>query len=59
VRDNHRAIDEATALEAARLILVPGGLPSGSRDLAGAVLLGRAMMGDGVIDFAAPRASGV
>jgi len=34
--DNRRAIDEAAVLEAACLVLVPGGLPEGSRDLAGA-----------------------
>jgi sugar phosphate isomerase/epimerase len=34
--ENERAIDEAAELEAACLVLVPGGLPAGSRDLAGA-----------------------
>ncbi|MEV4273790.1 sugar phosphate isomerase/epimerase family protein [Micromonospora aurantiaca (nom. illeg.)] len=34
--DNRRAIDEAAALDAACLVLVVGGLPPGSRDLAGA-----------------------
>jgi sugar phosphate isomerase/epimerase len=34
--DNRRAVDEAATLGAACLILVPGGLPPGSRDLAGA-----------------------
>lgn len=34
--DNRRAIEEAAALEAPALVLVAGGLPSGSRDLAGA-----------------------
>lgn len=34
--DNRRAIDEAAALDAACLVLVAGGLPPGSRDLAGA-----------------------
>ncbi|MEU4440924.1 sugar phosphate isomerase/epimerase family protein [Micromonospora chalcea] len=34
--DNRRAIDEAAALRAACLVLVVGGLPPGSRDLAGA-----------------------
>jgi sugar phosphate isomerase/epimerase len=36
LEDNRRAIDEAAALDAACLVLVPGGLPDGSRDLAGA-----------------------
>jgi sugar phosphate isomerase/epimerase len=34
--DNRRAIEEAAALSAACLVLVVGGLPPGSRDLAGA-----------------------
>jgi sugar phosphate isomerase/epimerase len=34
--ENQRAIDEAAVLGAACLVLVPGGLPPGSRDLAGA-----------------------
>jgi len=34
--DNRRAVDEAAALEAACLVLVPGGLPDSSKDLAGA-----------------------
>jgi sugar phosphate isomerase/epimerase len=34
--DNLAAIDEAASLEAACLVLVPGGLPEGSRDLIGA-----------------------
>jgi sugar phosphate isomerase/epimerase len=33
---NRRAVDEAAALEAACLVLVVGGLPEGSKDLAGA-----------------------
>lgn len=33
---NRAAIDEAAALRAATLVLVPGGLPPGDRDLAGA-----------------------
>ncbi|MEU8313732.1 MULTISPECIES: sugar phosphate isomerase/epimerase family protein [unclassified Micromonospora] len=36
--DNRRAIDEAAELRAACLVLVVGGLPPGSRDLAGARL---------------------
>jgi len=34
--DNRRAIDEAAALGTSTLVLVSGGLPGGSRDLAGA-----------------------
>lgn len=34
--DNRAALDEAAALEAGTLVLVSGGLPPGSRDLAGA-----------------------
>ncbi|MCS5718709.1 sugar phosphate isomerase/epimerase [Herbiconiux sp. CPCC 205763] len=34
--DNVRAIEEAAALGARTLVLVPGGLPEGSKDLAGA-----------------------
>ncbi len=33
---NHEAIEEAAALNAATLVLVPGGLPPGDRDLEGA-----------------------
>jgi sugar phosphate isomerase/epimerase len=36
IEDNRRAIDEAAALGAPTLVLVAGGLPEGSRDLAGA-----------------------
>jgi len=42
--DNRRAIEEAHALEARCLVLVAGGLPPGSRDLAGA----RAQVRDGL-----------
>jgi len=42
--DNLRAIDEAAALGARCLVLVVGGLPAGSKDLAGA----REMVRDGV-----------
>ncbi|PZF79987.1 sugar phosphate isomerase/epimerase family protein [Jiangella anatolica] len=42
--DNRRAIDEAVALGADCLVMVVGGLPDGSRDLAGA----RARVADGV-----------
>jgi len=34
--ENLRALDEAAALDAATLVLVPGGLPAGDRDLTGA-----------------------
>jgi sugar phosphate isomerase/epimerase len=54
--DNRRAIDEAATLEARCLVLVVGGLPPGSKDLAGA----REMVRDGigeVLDHA--RSSGV
>jgi sugar phosphate isomerase/epimerase len=36
IDDNRRALDEAAALRAPTLVLVAGGLPLGSRDLAGA-----------------------
>lgn len=42
--DNRRAVDEACALGARCLVLVVGGLPPGSRDLAGA----RAQVRDGI-----------
>lgn len=42
--DNRRAIDEAAALGAECLVMVVGGLPEGSRDLAGA----RSRVADGV-----------
>jgi sugar phosphate isomerase/epimerase len=44
IDDNKRAIDEATALKADALVLVCGGLPAGSRDIAGA----RQMVRDGI-----------
>jgi len=44
IDDNRRAIDDAAALEAKCLVLVVGGLPEGSKDLAGA----REMVRDGV-----------
>ena len=56
IDDNRRAIDEAAALGADCLVLVVGGLPAGSRDIAGA----RQMVADGigaVLDHA--RTSGV
>ena len=42
--DNRRAVDEAVAIGAACLVLVVGGLPAGSKDLAGA----RAQVEDGI-----------
>ncbi|MEZ5670784.1 MAG: sugar phosphate isomerase/epimerase [Alphaproteobacteria bacterium] len=44
IDDNRRAVAEAHDLDAACLVLVVGGLPEGSRDLAGA----RAMVADGI-----------
>jgi sugar phosphate isomerase/epimerase len=44
LEDNQRAVDEAAAIGAQCLILVVGGLPQGSRDLAGA----RAQVRDGL-----------
>lgn len=44
IDDNRRAVDEAAAVGAACLVLVVGGLPAGSRDLAGA----RGQVADGV-----------
>jgi sugar phosphate isomerase/epimerase len=44
IDDNKRAIDEASALGAECLVLVVGGLPKGSRDIAGA----RHMVEDGI-----------
>ena len=44
IDDNKRAIDEASALGAECLVLVVGGLPKGSRDIAGA----RRMVEDGI-----------
>ena len=46
IADNRRAIDEAAAIGAACLVMVCGGLPPGSRDLAGA----RAMVRDGLAE---------
>jgi sugar phosphate isomerase/epimerase len=54
--DNRRAIDEAAELGAPVLVLVAGGLPEGSRDLAGA----RARVADALAELApAARAAGV
>ena len=44
IDDNKRAVDEAAALGADALVLVVGGLPEGSRDIAGT----RAMVRDGI-----------
>src|SRR3546814_420401 len=44
IDDNRRAIDDAAALDAQCLVLVVGGMPAGSRDLAGA----RAQVQDGI-----------
>jgi sugar phosphate isomerase/epimerase len=44
IDDNRRAIDEAVALGTGTLVLVCGGLPAGSRDIAAA----RAMVEDGI-----------
>lgn len=44
IEDNLRAIDDAATLEARCLVLVVGGLPPGSKDLAGA----REMVRDGI-----------
>ncbi|WP_165250514.1 sugar phosphate isomerase/epimerase family protein [Paludisphaera soli] len=52
--DNRRAVDEALALGARCLVLVVGGLPKGSKDLAGA----RGQVRDGIgelLDYARPR----
>ena len=52
--DNRRAVDEALALGAECLILVVGGLPAGSRDIAGA----RQQVRDGIaalLDYARPH----
>lgn len=46
--DNLRAVDEAATLEAACLVLVPGGLPDGSHDLIGA----RARVADALAELA-------
>lgn len=51
--DNRRAVDEALALGAQCLVLVVGGLPKGSKDIAGA----RAQVRDGIgelLDYARP-----
>jgi sugar phosphate isomerase/epimerase len=56
IADNHRAIDEAAALGADCLVMVVGGLPHGSRDLATA----RKIVADGVATILPyARAAGV
>ncbi|HZD26220.1 MAG TPA: sugar phosphate isomerase/epimerase family protein, partial [Alphaproteobacteria bacterium] len=47
LEDNRRAVDEAAALKADCLVIVAGGLPDGSRDLAAA----RAMVRDGLAEL--------
>jgi sugar phosphate isomerase/epimerase len=54
IDDNKRALDEAAAIGAECLVLVVGGLPQGSRDIAGA----RAMVSEG-IDACRPHAAAV
>lgn len=49
--DNRRAVDEAVAIDAACLVMVVGGLPEGSKDIAGA----RSMVTEGLsktLDYA-------
>jgi sugar phosphate isomerase/epimerase len=53
VVDNRRAIEQAARLGAPVLALVCGGVPPGSRDLAGA----RAMVADGIAELAADAAA--
>lgn len=48
IDDNRRALDETAALGAPTLVLVAGGLPQGSRDLAGA----RARVADALAELA-------
>ncbi|GGO93110.1 sugar phosphate isomerase/epimerase family protein [Wenjunlia tyrosinilytica] len=48
IDDNRRAVEEAALLGARTLVLVCGGLPSGSRDLAGA----RGMVADAIAELA-------
>ena len=53
VADNRRAIEQAARLGAPVLALVCGGMPPGSRDLAGA----RAMVADGIAELAGDAAA--
>ncbi|MBV8912389.1 MAG: sugar phosphate isomerase/epimerase [Acetobacteraceae bacterium] len=56
IADNRRAIDEAAAIGAACLVMVCGGLPAGSKDLAGA----RQRVEDGLAEILPhARAAGV
>jgi sugar phosphate isomerase/epimerase len=56
LEDNRRAVDEAAAIAAGSLILVVGGLPAGSKDLAGA----HRQVRDGIADLLPyARAAGV
>lgn len=56
IDDNRRAIDEAATVGAPTLVLVVGGLPTGSRDLVGA----RARVADGLAELVPDaRAAGV
>jgi sugar phosphate isomerase/epimerase len=56
LEDNRRAVDEAAALGTDTLVLVVGGLPPGSRDLAGA----RQLVADRIADLAShAEAAGV
>jgi len=56
IEDNRRAIDEAAAIGAPCLVMVCGGLPAGSKDLAGA----RRRVEDGVAEILPQaRAAGV
>jgi len=56
IDDNLRAVDEAAILEAQCLVVIAGGLPPGSRDLAGAREMVRDGLGE-VLDHA--RSAGV
>jgi sugar phosphate isomerase/epimerase len=53
IHDNRRAIEQAAVLGAPVLALVCGGLPPGSRDVAGA----RAMVADGIAELVADAAA--
>jgi sugar phosphate isomerase/epimerase len=54
--DNHRAVDEAAAIGARCLVLIAGGLPQGSKDIAGA----HAQVRDGIsVLLPYARAAGV
>ncbi len=55
IDDNRRAIDEAATLEAKCLVIVAGGLPKESKDLAGAREMVRDGLGE-IVDHARARA---